>query len=222
VAGAGIRCREPGPHGVLTGPATGSRRVAVSREVQVRLPSTREPSGIEIERKFRLRAAPDEATLAAHGAVAKRIEQVYLLPGPSGGAAGADDASGGSRIRRTELPDGTSAFRRNQKRRIGPFSFDEAEDEISEAEWIAALPRADPQRRPIRKTRHVVAHGGQTLEIDVFEEPAGLTVVEVELASEHEPVQLPEWVGEWREVTGDPRYLNWSLARRDAEVPPFD
>ncbi len=176
------------------------------------------PRGIEIERKFRLRATPDEATLAAHGAVAKRIEQVYLLPDPSAGP----DASGGSRIRRTELPDGTSTFRRNRKRRIGAFTFDEAEDETSEAEWTAALARADPQRRPIRKTRHVVAHGCQTLEIDVFEEPAGLTVLEVELASEDEPVQLPEWVGEWREVTGDGRYLNWSLARRDAEVPPFD
>ncbi len=176
------------------------------------------PRGIEIERKFRLRAAPDAATLSAHRAMAKRIEQVYLLPDPYAGP----DAPGGSRIRRTELPDGTSTFRRNRKRRIGAFSFDEAEDEISEAEWIAALARADPRRRPIRKTRHVVAHGGQTLEIDVFEEPAGLTVVEVELASEDEPVQLPGWVGEWREVTGDERYLNWSLARHDAEVPPFD
>jgi CYTH domain-containing protein len=68
----------------------------------------------------------------------------------------------------------------------------------------------------------VVAHGAQTLEIDVFEVPSGLVVVEVELASEDEPVELPPWLGEWREVTGDDRYLNVSLARRDAEVPPYD
>ncbi len=81
---------------------------------------------------------------------------------------------------------------------------------------------ADPDRRPVRKTRYVVAHGPQTLEVDVFEQPCGLVVVEVELASEDEAVDLPAWLGEWREVTGDERYFNFALARRDAAVPPFD
>lgn len=172
------------------------------------------PRGIEIERKFRLRAAPADPVLADHEAEAKRIEQVYLLP-----AAGNPD---GERVRRTQLPDGTVTYRRNSKHRVGAFSFDESEEAISEAGWTAALTRADPERRPIRKTRHVVAHGPQTLEIDVFEEPPGLVVVEVELSGEDEAVELPEWLGEWREVTADVRYLNWSLARRDALVPAFD
>lgn len=180
------------------------------------------PRGIEIERKFRLRATPDEAALAAHGAVAMQIEQVYLRPGRSAGTDGGAQPLEGGRVRRTAFPDGTVTYRRNRKQRVSAFSFDEAEERIGEAEWAAALARADPQRRPIRKTRHVVAHGEQTLEIDVFEEPAGLTVIEVELASEDEAVELPDWLGEWREVTGDPRYLNWSLARREAQVPPFD
>ncbi len=172
------------------------------------------PHGIEIERKFRLRRAPDPATLAAHGALALRIEQVYLRLDPS-------DRAEAVRVRRTELADGTVSFRRTAKRRVGRFSFDEAEDAISEADWAAALARADPDRRPVRKTRFVVAHGAQALEIDVFDQPAGLVVVEVELASEGEPVDLPAWLGEWREVTDDPRYLNVELARRDAGVPPF-
>jgi adenylate cyclase len=176
--------------------------------------------GIEIERKFRLRAAPEPASLAAHGAVAKRIEQVYLQPGAD---TPADDlAPEAERVRRIELADGSVAYRRTTKRQVGAFSFDELEDAISEADWAAALARADPDRRPVRKVRYVVAHGSQTLEIDVFEVPADLVVVEVELASEDEAVALPEWLGEWHEVTGDPRYLNVSLARRDAEVPPYD
>jgi CYTH domain-containing protein len=186
------------------------------------------PRGIEIERKFRLRAAPDRAELAAHGAVAKRIEQVYLRNGAAqvsaGGAAGdavADPDTTAERVRRIQLPDGTVSYRRTTKRRVGAFSFDEAEDPITGDQWEAALARADPERRPIRKTRHVVAHGPQTLEIDVFDEPPGLVVVEVELRAEDEAVELPGWLGEWREVTGDPRYLNVSLARRDARVPPF-
>jgi CYTH domain-containing protein len=175
------------------------------------------PRGIEIERKFRLRVAPDERALVAKGAVAKRIEQVYLRPNPP-----TDGDDQGERVRRTEFPDGSVTYRRTTKRQIGAFSFEETEDAISEAEWTAALARADPERQPVRKTRHVVEHGEQTLEIDVFEEPVGLIMVEVELASEDEAVELPRWLGEWREVTGDPRYFNVSLARRDAEVPAFD
>jgi CYTH domain-containing protein len=177
------------------------------------------PRGIEIERKFRLRHAPEASVLAAHGAVAKRIEQVYLRLDP---AVTGPDAPEAARVRRTELPGGEVAYRRTTKRRMGAFSFDEVEDVITEAEWQAQLALADPGRHPVRKTRFVVGHGAQTLEIDAFEVPGGLVVVEVELGSEDEQVELPAWLGEWREVTGDPRYLNVELARLDAEVPPFD
>jgi CYTH domain-containing protein len=188
------------------------------------------PRGVEIERKFRLRVAPEADVLAEHGAVAKRIEQVYLRrdpapaapSGPSDAAHAADANHGVGRVRRTELADGSVSYRSNSKRRVGAFAFDEHEEAIGAAEWAAALERADPDRRPVRKTRHVVPHGAQSLEIDVFEEPAGLVVVEVELRSEDEAVELPAWLGEFREVTGDHRYFNASLARRDAEVPPFD
>jgi CYTH domain-containing protein len=151
--------------------------------------------------------------------VAKRIEQVYLRLDPD---ATGPDAPEAARVRRTELPNGEVTFRRTTKRRVGAFSFDEVEDVITEAQWQAELARADPDRQPVRKTRFVVANGAQTLEIDVFEIPSGLVVLEVELKSEDEAVALPAWLGEWREVTGDPRYLNVSLARIDAEVPPFD
>jgi CYTH domain-containing protein len=175
------------------------------------------PRGIEIERKFRLRVAPDAALLVSHGAVAKCIEQVYLRLG----AASGPDAPEAERVRRTELADGTVTYRRTTKRRVGAFSFDEVEDVISEADWLAAMARADADRRPVRKTRYVVAHGDQALEIDVFQTPADLVVLEVELGSEEETVTLPDWLGEWREVTGDDRYLNVSLARRDVVVPPY-
>ena len=177
------------------------------------------PRAVEIERKFRLRAAPDDGVLAAHAAVAKRIEQVYLRRETRPAEA---ETPLIARIRRTELPDGRVAYRRTTKRRIGAFSFDENEDEIDVAAWTAGLALADPARSPIRKTRHVVAHGAQTLEIDVFETPPGLVVCEVELGSEDEPVTLPAWLGKWREVTGDPRFLNAALARRGSEVPAFD
>ncbi|HEB97183.1 MAG TPA: CYTH domain-containing protein [Sedimenticola thiotaurini] len=66
-------------------------------------------------------------------------------------------------------------------------------------------------RQPvIDKTRYRVRHGGHVWELDVFEGAnRGLVIAEVELASEDEPFERPEWAGE--EVSGDPRYYNASL-----------
>ena len=62
----------------------------------------------------------------------------------------------------------------------------------------------------IEKTRYHVMHQGKLWEIDVFAgDNTGLEVAEVELASEDEQIELPEWIGE--EVTHEKRYYNVSL-----------
>ena len=68
-------------------------------------------------------------------------------------------------------------------------------------------------RKPlIEKTRHYLAAGPHTWEIDVFEgDNEGLVVAEIELADPDEPFEKPDWVGE--EVTFDPRYYNTSLSK---------
>ena len=85
-------------------------------------------------------------------------------------------------------------------------------------EFEYEIPVADAERmldtlckRPlIEKVRYTVAVAPHTWEIDVFEgENAGLVVAEIELRSEHEAFDKPEWVGD--EVTGDPRYFNSNL-----------
>lgn len=64
----------------------------------------------------------------------------------------------------------------------------------------------------IEKTRHRVAYGGLTWEVDEFAGlNAGLIVAEVELESEAQPVDLPPWVG--REVSADFRYTNAYLSQ---------
>ncbi len=64
----------------------------------------------------------------------------------------------------------------------------------------------------IEKTRYLVRGDGCVFEIDEFHaENAGLVLVEVELRSEDQAVELPDWIGE--EVTGDPRFYNSNLAR---------
>jgi adenylate cyclase len=64
----------------------------------------------------------------------------------------------------------------------------------------------------VEKVRHRIVYGGHTWEVDEFlGENAGLVVAEIELGSEDEAFEKPDWIGQ--EVTGDPRYYNSSLIR---------
>lgn len=89
------------------------------------------------------------------------------------------------------------------------------------AEFEYEIPAADAMQlldqlvlKPaIVKTRYLVKSGTHTWEIDVFErENAGLIVAEIELTTEDEPFEKPDWVGD--EVTDDHRYQNSSLASK--------
>jgi len=62
----------------------------------------------------------------------------------------------------------------------------------------------------IEKMRCKIAYKGFVWEVDEFSgENQGLIVAEVELESEDQKFEKPEWIGE--EVTGDPRYFNANL-----------
>jgi len=62
----------------------------------------------------------------------------------------------------------------------------------------------------IEKQRYKLDHGGLTWEIDVFfGDNEGLIVAEVELQSEDQVFERPDWVVD--EVTSDPRYYNANL-----------
>jgi len=67
-------------------------------------------------------------------------------------------------------------------------------------------------RQPlIEKTRYLVDYHGMTWEVDVFAGANdGLVVAEIELDSETQAFDRPDWLG--TEVTGDPRYYNACLA----------
>ncbi len=90
---------------------------------------------------------------------------------------------------------------------------------VSRAEYEYAIPLSDARdlldlcERPIiEKTRTTIEFGGRPWEVDEFHgENAGLIIAEVELANEHDEVQLPPWIG--AEVSGDPRYYNSNLSQ---------
>jgi len=88
------------------------------------------------------------------------------------------------------------------------------------AEWEYPVPLAEAaellerlcERPLIEKYRRRIAFAGHTWEVDEFlGANAGLAFAEIELASEDEPFDKPDWIGE--EVTHDRRYFNSSLIK---------
>ncbi|MDH6305252.1 adenylate cyclase [Parabacteroides sp. PF5-5] len=64
----------------------------------------------------------------------------------------------------------------------------------------------------IDKVRHYVPVGNHTWEVDVFHgENEGLVIAEIELTSEDETFEMPDWAG--KEVSLDRRYYNSMLSR---------
>jgi adenylate cyclase len=153
-----------------------------------------EPSGIEIERKFLVVRAPDPLPAG------ERIEQGYLAIAPDGVEV---------RIRRR-------AGHPTMTVKSGPAHVRvEEELEIDDRRFEALWPLTEGRR--IAKTRHVLPLGdGVLAELDVFDAPAGLVLAEVEFPSREASSRFtpPGWLG--REVTGDSRYANQSLALRGA------
>lgn len=94
------------------------------------------------------------------------------------------------------------------------------ENGVSRFEWEKEITTTEAEallllceKGTIHKTRYEVAVGKHTFEIDVFfNTNEGLIVAEVELNSEDEHFEKPEWLGE--EVTGDVRYYNSQLSSR--------
>jgi adenylate cyclase len=90
----------------------------------------------------------------------------------------------------------------------------------SRGEWEYPLPMEDAaefldnlcEQPIIEKVRHRIDFAGFTWEVDEFlGVNAGLVVAEIELPSEDQQFDQPEWVGE--EVTQDKRYFNSNLVK---------
>lgn len=84
----------------------------------------------------------------------------------------------------------------------------EQEIPLTDAEQLLSL--CEPG--VIDKVRYLVDCGGHTWEVDEFHgDNEGLLVAEIELVSEDEAFERPDWLGD--EVTGDRKYYNSMLAK---------
>lgn len=91
------------------------------------------------------------------------------------------------------------------------------ENGFSRYEWEFEIPLKEASEilkvclpEIIRKTRYLVPFSNHTFEVDIFHgRNEELIIAELELTSEDEFFEKPEWLGE--EVTGKPEYYNSNL-----------
>ncbi|WP_208245570.1 CYTH domain-containing protein (plasmid) [Rhizobium sp. T1470] len=146
---------------------------------------------IEIERKFLVRNDAWRASVTS----SHEIRQGYLTRGRENSV-------------RVRTVDGLSA-RLTVKFGKRGLSREEYEYDIPYAEAVELLSHAIGGI--VEKTRYTVPHRGVVWEVDVFGgRHDGLTIGEIELNSEESNPSIPKWLS--REVTGDKRYSNRSLA----------
>lgn len=102
----------------------------------------------------------------------------------------------------------------------GVLTIKSKSEGASRGEWEYEIPLADADELLARlcagplveKVRHRIPQGRHVWEVDEFlGQNAGLVVAEIELSSEDEAFDKPDWIGQ--EVTGDPRYYNSMLMR---------
>ena len=86
-------------------------------------------------------------------------------------------------------------------------------------EWEYPIPFRDARALmelcddKIEKTRYEVTHGKHLFEVDVFHgRNDGLVIAELELQTENELIERPEWLG--KEITGRTEYYNLALLDR--------
>jgi CYTH domain-containing protein len=145
----------------------------------------------EIERKFLVPELPADR-LNGPG---ERIEQGYV----------AIDASAEVRVRRRGDDRTLTVKSAPARTRV------EEELEIDEPRFESLWQLTDGRR--VVKTRHLIEHDGATIELDQYHDAlSGLVTAEVEFDSEEasDAFDPPPWLG--REITGDRRYANQTLA----------
>jgi CYTH domain-containing protein/thymidylate kinase len=161
-----------------------------------------EPEPYEIERKFLIAYPDTEALERLPNCQRVEIIQTYLTT--------ADGEE--SRVRQRGM-NGNYIYFQTTKKKISEQKRVEIERRLSKDEYLRLLMDADPDCRPIRKTRYCLTSGNQYFEIDVYPFWKDRAVMEIELADEHTEIRFPAQVQVLREVTDDASYKNASLAR---------
>ncbi len=163
-----------------------------------------EPEPYEIEKKF-LIEMPDVKKLEKMENCKKvEIVQTYLKNSKENEEV---------RIRQRGY-NGNFIYTKTIKRKINNIKRFETETRITKDEYLQLLLEADTNKHQIRKTRYCLTYKNQYLEIDLFKDLLNEAILEIELNTEEQKIELPKFLKIIKEVTGDEKYYNHNLAIR--------
>jgi len=138
-----------------------------------------EPEPFEIERKFLIEYPDIEKLEKLPNCQRVEIIQTYLTA-PEGEE---------SRVRQRGA-DGNYIYVQTTKKKVTDVKRVEVERRLTKDEYLRLLMDADPNCRPIRKTRYCLTHDNQYFEIDVYPFWDSQAIVEIELNAERLPIAI--------------------------------
>ncbi len=155
-------------------------------------------NGFEIERKFLIKMPDEEMLKSLPEVQIVSITQTYT--------------GLGIRIRKW-VENGGTKYIKTVKKHLTNLTRIETECEITKEEYDRLSSFVDPERHPLIKTRYRLPFRSKLVEIDIFPFWKKQAFLEVELEGEEDEFFLPEFVEVIREVTDDPSYRNYALAK---------
>lgn len=91
---------------------------------------------------------------------------------------------------------------------------EEKEKEISEKEFKEFRNKKDESLKEIKKVRYDILYENQYFELDLFQnEYSGLAILELEMKDLNDKINFPKFLDVLKEVTKDPKYNNYQLAK---------
>ncbi len=165
------------------------------------------PVSLEIKRKFLVKGFSIQKLPVPYQRL--NIDQAYLVSKDGGATAG--------RIRKRKQGEAADYYQTFKIPSASAKAREERETQISAQRYYELLSQRDPERKTIHKERCCFIWKNQYFELDLFLEPYhcwGLMLLEVELTKENDRVEIPDWLGEVREITGEPGWRNYDLAKR--------
>ena len=109
--------------------------------------------------------------------------------------------------------DGDYIYYLTEKKKISDIKRVEVEKKLTPDEYIALLMEADNKLHTIHKTRYCLTENNQYFEIDIYPEWNNQAIMEVELNSEDQKIQLPSFIEVIKDVTEEDIYKNYSMAK---------
>ena len=162
-----------------------------------------EPEPFEIERKY-LISFPNIKYLESLDSCTKiDISQTYLK-----------SDNGSERRVRARGANGDYIYYLTEKKKVSNLKRIETEERLTEKEYYKLLDRErDEKLHTIHKTRYCLSYNNQYFEIDIYPQWDRQAIMEVELSSEDDKVNVPEFIDVIKDVTEEEEYKNYNMAK---------